>query len=531
MDPYADESSRSGSGFDPLQLIRIFWRRKWLFFVPFILCLAMAGVAVMIQTPIFFSSGQIRVIYEPTSSNILPNDSRYGRRNPDADALYNIETIVTGPKFLERVAQEFARLHPEKMPGGGRAQAAGAVVADDPLAGASKLAWRLRSRVRVRQEKRQLYSIGIRDTDPERAYLLTQVLLDRFLEEERASRVQPRTTTRDFLEGQRQNYQENLNEKERRLTEFERSMLSESLAGNPVNEANLSRAEAALNRLRSQYFDADTAELFTLERLARSVLGGDLASVQTFSQDPDIAAAMRELVDLEYQDVLGQGTDQRQTSMGTLRLHLNELVEDKTQQVYPALGVMERNKVSQYLYHSLYRDVQRRIMTQLEQNIKEFRDFMTRQPEQSAALARLRQEAEAARNQLQAIERDISQENLRIEASLSEIGYKMVVHEDPYLPNKPIEPDKVKLSFMGFVLALALGGGLVVLAELLDRSFRAVDQIEKMLGLQVIGTMPIIASRFFQKQKRRRLLIWLLLVLIILAVAAVGLLLVYPRLS
>jgi succinoglycan biosynthesis transport protein ExoP len=107
----------------------------------------------------------------------------------------------------------------------------------------------------------------------------------------------------------------------------------------------------------------------------------------------------------------------------------------------------------------------------------------------------------------------------------------MVVHEDPYLPNKPIEPDKVKLSFMGFVLALALGGGLVVLAELLDRSFRAVDQIEKMLGLQVIGTMPIIASRFFQKQKRRRLLIWLLLVLIILAVAAVGLLLVYPRLS
>ncbi len=530
MDPYDEAGARSGTGFDPLQLLRMFWRRKWLFFVPFILCLAMAAVAIMTMTPVFFSSAQIRVIYEPTTSDILPNESRYGRRNLDDDALYNIETIVTGPKFLERVAQEFARLHPEKMPGGG-AQIVDAVVGEDPQPVTSRFARRLSSRVRVRQEKRQLFSIGIRDTDPERAYLLTEVLLDRFLEEERASRVQPRTTTRDFLEGQRKSYQQNLNEKERQLTEFERSMLSESLAGNPVNEANLSRADAALGRLRSQYFDADTAELFTQERLARSVLGGDLVRVQTYSQDPDIAGAMRELVDLEYQALLGQGTDQTQTSLGPLRLHLNDLIENKTKQEYPALGAMDRNTICQYLYHSLYRDVQRQIMTQLEQNIKEFRDFTARQPEQSASLARLRQEAETARNQLQAIERDISQENLRIEASLSEIGYKMVVHEDPELPRGPIEPDKVKLSFMGFVLALALGGGLVILAELLDRSFRAVDQIENLLGLQVIGTIPVIESNFFRRQKRRRLLIWLILVVIILAVAAVGLLLVYPQLS
>ena len=529
MDPYADDADRSGSGFDPLQLVRIFWRRKWLFFVPFVLCLAMAGVAIKIQTPIYFSSGKIRVVYEYSSSDILPNDWRYGRRDPDADALYNIETIVTGPKFLERVAQEFARLHPDKLPGG--AQVMETAAAGDPMARTIKLAKRLSSRVRVRQEKRQLFSIGIRDTDPQRAYMLTQVLVDRFLEEERASRVQPRTTTRDFLEGQRKTYQENLNEKERRLTEFQRSMLSESLAGNPINEANLSRAETALGRLRSQYLDADTAELMTQERLARAVLGGDPVRFQTFAQDPDIAATMRDLVDLEYQQLLGQNADQPSTSLGNLRLDLNGLIEDKTRQEYPALDVMDRSSISNYLYQSLYRDVQRQVMTQLEQNIKEFRDFRTRQPEQSAALSRLQQEAEAARNQLQAIERDIDQENIRIEASLSEIGYKMVVNEDPELPTRPIEPDKMKLSFLAFVLALALGGGLVILAELLDRSFRAVDQIEKVLGLQVIGTMPVIESRFFQRQKRRRLLIWLILVLIILAVAAVGLLLVYPRLS
>jgi hypothetical protein len=95
----------------------------------------------------------------------------------------------------------------------------------------------------------------------------------------------------------------------------------------------------------------------------------------------------------------------------------------------------------------------------------------------------------------------------------------------------PIEPNKVKLAFMGFVLALGMGGGLVVLAQLLDRSFHSVEDIERRLGLTVIGTLPVINESQFEDRRSRRIWIWIVLVVAILLVAAAGFLYVYPRLS
>ena len=89
MDPFQDEQQSGGGGFDPMSLIRTFWRRKMLFFVPFILCLAMAAVAIKTMTPIYASSGQILIKFEGVNSDLVTDPSRrYGRaRNIDAMAF------------------------------------------------------------------------------------------------------------------------------------------------------------------------------------------------------------------------------------------------------------------------------------------------------------------------------------------------------------------------------------------------------------------------------------------------------------
>jgi hypothetical protein len=168
---------------------------------------------------------------------------------------------------------------------------------------------------------------------------------------------------------------------------------------------------------------------------------------------------------------------------------------------------------------------------QLMRQVRDYRNFITRQPEQAATLGQLQREVELAQELLQNIEQDITRQNLSRAASMSNIGYNIVMHRDPAYPEWPIEPDKKKLAMMGFALALALGVGMVLLAEMMDRSFKSVAQIEQVLGVKILGTLPVITDGPFKGIHQRKILRWALIIVVILGLAAAGLLWLYPRLS
>jgi capsular polysaccharide biosynthesis protein len=76
-----------------------------------------------------------------------------------------------------------------------------------------------------------------------------------------------------------------------------------------------------------------------------------------------------------------------------------------------------------------------------------------------------------------------------------------------------------------------MGAGLVIVAQLLDRSFHSVQAIERSLGLNVIGTLPVVESQFFEKQRRRRLLRWIMVIIAVAVMTVVGFFVIYPRLG
>ncbi|MHB8078572.1 MAG: GumC family protein [Candidatus Krumholzibacteriia bacterium] len=539
MDPYQDEGDSGGGGFDPLQLWRMFARRRWLFIVPFFLCLGMAAVAIKTQNPVYYSSAQVQVIQEaPTARSLNQEAARYSRPlDPDVESLVMIRTIVTSPKFLERVVRDLS-LHKRAVALGLLGEAPAGLKPEDWDERTVMIVARwLADQVRVKQDDKHLFSIGMRDNDADRAYQLARKVLDEFLAEERANRMEPSSATRDFLEGQRQLYEQQLAEAQSRLTEFQRSMLAESLAGNPVTQDNLNLAESVLTRLRSQAYDAGSAELINLERLARAAVAPP-PTVDVYVADGDIAEAMRELVNLEYDQAIGgirggggAAPEAGSNVLGTARLNLNNLLAARTGRLYPQLALPERNHLTQYVYAMLDREVAQRVVGRLQRNVQEFRGVMTRQPQQTAALDVLQKEVTRVQDLLQGLERDITQENLRLAANMSEIGYKIVVRQDPQRPFAPIEPNKMRLAFMGLALALAMGIGLVILAEFMDRSFKSLTDIEKALGLKVIGTLPMIETRLFSARRRRHPWIWAILIVSILVVAAAGFLFIYPRLT
>lgn len=541
MDPFANDDQPRGRGFDPIQIVRMFLRRKWLFIIPFFLCLGMAAVAIKIQKPIYFSSAQIRVIQEPTARSLAQETPRYGgmRVDPDRETYALIGTIITSPKFLVGVVREMDLARQAIASGefGPPPRDIGSPQEwEDRVA--ELLAARVENQIRTRQDGQRLFSIGVRDLNPDRAYQLTRVILERFLAEERSGRLQPTSTGRDFLEAQRDSLRSRLVAVQGRLTDLQRSMVSETLVGNPITEANLTQAEAVLTRLRSQVFDTEATEIMRLQRLVRAFLP-EPPTLELYTRDPDIAAGLRELASLEFDIALGligsRGQTgvpaDQQTPLGIARMNFHGLVSAHTAQNYPQLSSSQRTTLVEYGYNLLYRDVTQRLINRIERNIQDFRSLRARQPEQAAQVERLRAEVQTLEDQLETIERDISQETLRLQASMSEIGYKIEVRRDPRRPSAPIEPNKLRMAFMGVVLAFALGMGLVILAELLDRSFKSLPDIERALGLKVIGTLPMIETRMFAEQTQRHPWLWAATVFAILVVAAVGFLLVYPRLG
>ena len=62
------------------------------------------------------------------------------------------------------------------------------------------------------------------------------------------------------------------------------------------------------------------------------------------------------------------------------------------------------------------------------------------------------------------------------------------------VPPKPIKPNKELNIVIGFILGLMISLGLVFLLEYLDNTLKTADDIEKYLGLAVIGAIPKFAG-------------------------------------
>ncbi|PIE76526.1 hypothetical protein CSA17_01740, partial [bacterium DOLJORAL78_65_58] len=389
MDPFLDEPQSQASGFDLMGLLRAFWRRKWLFIIPFILCFSMAAVAIKIMTPIYYSGGQVRIILNNTETHLLNNPSRrYGSpRHVDRQAQAEMDMLLTSPAFLEKMVRE---LHLDLALRQDRARKG-----QPPLSEAEALAIardRLKGMLRIEGVGMHLFQIGIRDTDPEQAYRLISHILDSFLAEYRASQVAFRTSTRDFLEKQLETYRQDLVAAEKALTEYQSGIASNTLADNPVNSRNLSSAEVTLGQMQERRRGSDRTEMARLEREALTVMD-PLPQLRRFQSDPSISNVLREMVDLSLSraiiDQTERGFESIEQSLVRKRIRLNTLVETKVAADYPNLSSLERNHVSQYIYFGLFRSHLGQVAKTLGRWITDFRTFTANQPEQSARVAEL----------------------------------------------------------------------------------------------------------------------------------------------
>ena len=89
---------------------------------------------------------------------------------------------------------------------------------------------------------------------------------------------------------------------------------------------------------------------------------------------------------------------------------------------------------------------------------------------------------------------------------LSNKGETFRIVESAVPPDSPVSPNIPLLLVAGLVLGAMTGLGLAVVRELMDSSFHTVADLQQVLGLPVLATVPLIELP--AERARRRGMFW-----------------------
>ena len=88
-------------------------------------------------------------------------------------------------------------------------------------------------------------------------------------------------------------------------------------------------------------------------------------------------------------------------------------------------------------------------------------------------------------------------------------GEKFTLIDPASFPEKPVSPKRWLILLAGVILSLGVGFGTVALAEHLDHSVKNSDELARLTGLPVLGSIiRIQTSEDITRARRKRKLIW-----------------------
>jgi polysaccharide biosynthesis transport protein len=127
-------------------------------------------------------------------------------------------------------------------------------------------------------------------------------------------------------------------------------------------------------------------------------------------------------------------------------------------------------------------------VSQMQGSLRKIDERINRIPRKQAEVEELARRVEEARKYRDAFKSEEATVEILSERIKDRTKYKVI--EPARIPLAPVSPDKVKITLMGFMLALVLGSATVLLVEILDNSFKRVEDVETALGLKVLATIP-----------------------------------------
>jgi len=477
-------------------------RRRWWIIIPFLLSI-LTGIVLTLVLPKVYQANTL-ILIQPQK---VP--ASYVQEIVSVDIEDRVRTItqqVTSRTNLEKIIKEFD-LYNE--PGSymfmeDKVKILRENISIEVLSGSS----------RRRGATPSSFQIFFTGKYPKRVANVTNALASYFIAQNLKIREDQAIGTSEFLTDELENIRRRLLEKEEELKKYREKYMGglpeqletnlrilERIQGQIVtNQENLREAEN--RKLMIQQQIAEAAEMRRAREapveeageIAQSTsldqLKTQLASLEAkyTQRHPDVIHLKEKIADLESKE---------KTDVKTVR----EVPENRD------MIQAERNLVNQLREIELEIKNLKAETAQLHSQMKLYQTQVEKTPKREQELMSLNRDYDNIRETYNSLLGRKLEAELAVSMERKQKGEQFRILDPAEVPIRPLKPDMRRILLMTVLLGFALGCGLAYLRETMDTSFRRPEDIEEVLQIPIIASLPFtLNAREIKKIKRKEIL-------------------------
>jgi polysaccharide chain length determinant protein (PEP-CTERM system associated) len=482
-------------GLDIKYVLAAIRRRLWYIAIPFFLAM-MAAVTYCIKAPRIYRSSSL-ILVQPQE---VPSD--YVRPTVTSDVQFRLNAImdeIMSRSKLEEIIKKFDLYRQIHTPGD---------IREAVEVMRNEIDIKLR-RTGRRGEGLTSFSVSFRGEDPKKVKAVTTALTDLFIEYNSKLRQEQAAGTSKFLEIELSKVKEELRQWEHRVREFKQKhvgFLPENMESNYRIMAQLQQRLDSLNttlqktedrklHLQAQHIKLETSQGDSLATRQPQTLDGlrqQLQNLQLRYSDrhPDIKRLKALIAKLEKEKEISAFTAHAKASGEMSSSEAERLMRAQKEDRFGELTLIDKEIFEL-----------RKEISETESQIDQYRRRIEKGPEIEAMFVDLRRGYEQTNANYRSLYQKRLQADLAQNLEHTKKGEQFRIQDKAYLPRKPYKPDLRRILSMGLMLALGSGFGLALLREYLDPTFWSNKDLENVLELPVLVSVPVIRT---EKERRWR---------------------------
>lgn len=341
------------------------------------------------------------------------------------------------------------------------------------------------------------FQVSFQYGKPEIAYQVTNEVVSLFLEANEKERKQRATETAEFFENEVNKQKVVLENIEREISAYKRTHTGSLPEDRGVHAASMLRVEADLRETEREYHNTE-AELRTLQVELESAKAG-IGIAETPVGTRATPATELENLKLEYVKLSGI-YNENHPALRNLQRKI-DLLESSMQSAGPEKSLVTQRSVMIAKVQAKIDAAETRLVL-LKQDAASLRAKLAglegqviQSSQTEGALTTLLRTYDDAKSRSEEVKAKLANAKMTEKMELENKGERLRLIEAPILPETPIKPNRLVLSFIALLFSIFFAIAIALILENLDKRLRGVEALASVLQLQPLVVIPYIKNK------------------------------------